>query len=369
MELQTRLVFIDTSAYQAKRFQFGHYDLARLETMVTEGKIHLLITDVIRSEIEAHIRKFADDAVSQLKRFQKAGAFLRIADESTGGGLFARVNAEEVFAEAMAKFRALMENGLTEQISVSIVDPAQIFRDYFSAAPPFHREAKKSEFPDAFSLAAVDKVARDRHHMVYIISADGDMKAVADRNPNFIHLEKLEHLLDLVNRNDEELAGLPGFADDVLQQLMEHVMTIAREKLENGEFIPYSSGNSDFEVSDIYIFDIHISEKQLIDVDLDGATYDLEFSVSLLATYDSVDYSGVNWDREDRVMYGMRETNDTFRHKEQYAATVVIGFLDGLRENAEIERLDFEHNVFDLDIDEAEYIEKPNDHMNGWTEQ
>ncbi|MDM3138814.1 hypothetical protein [Citrobacter sp. Cf120] len=31
MELQTRLVFIDTSAYQAKRFQFGHYDLAHLE--------------------------------------------------------------------------------------------------------------------------------------------------------------------------------------------------------------------------------------------------------------------------------------------------------------------------------------------------
>ncbi|PIF06769.1 PIN domain-containing protein [Candidatus Pantoea floridensis] len=369
MELQTRLVFIDTSAYQAKRFLFGHYDLARLETMVTEGKIHLLVTDVIRSEIEAHIIKFADDAVSQLKRFQKVGAFLRVADESTGGGLFAKVNAEEVLAEAMAKFRALMDNGLTEQISVSIVDPAQIFRDYFSAAPPFHREAKKSEFPDAFSLAAVDKVARDRHHRVYIISADGDMKAVADRNPNFIHLEKLEHLLNLVNRNDEELTGLPGFADGVLQQLMEHVMTTAREKLENGEFIPNSSGNADFDVSDIFIFDIDIAEKQLIEVDQNGATYDLEFSVSLLATYDSVDYSGVNWDREDRVMYGMRETSDTFRHKEQYAATVVIGFYEGLRQNAEIERLDFEHDVFDLDIDEAEYIEKPNDHMFGWTEQ
>lgn len=38
MELQTRLVFIDTSAYQAKRFQFGHYDLAHLERMVAEKK-------------------------------------------------------------------------------------------------------------------------------------------------------------------------------------------------------------------------------------------------------------------------------------------------------------------------------------------
>lgn len=68
-------------------------------------------------------------------------------------------------------------------------------------------------------------------------------------------------------------------------------------------------------------------------------------------------------------MYGMRETNYTFPHREQYAATLVIGFHEGLRENAEIERFDFEHNVFDLDIDEAEYIEKPNDYMNGWAEQ
>lgn len=357
MELQTRLVFIDTSAYQAKRFQFGHYDLARLQTMVSEEKIHLLVTDVIRSEIEVHIRKFTDDAVSQLKRFQKAGAFLRVADESTGGGLFASVNADEVFAEAMTKFRALMDNGLTEHVPVSTVDPAQIFDDYFSAAPPFHREAKKSEFPDAFSLAAVDKVARDRHHMVYIISADGDMKAVADRNPNFIHLEKLEHLLDLVNRNDEELAGLPGFADSVLELLMVTVMDKARELLEEGEFIPYSSGDSDYEVSDIKISGMSIAELQLIDVDTDGATYDVVFDATLLVTYDSVDYSGVNWDREDRVMYGMQESSDTFRHHEKYAATVKIGFFEGLKANAEVLDVAFDDPIFNLDLDEAEYLD------------
>ncbi|EOC1568729.1 DUF4935 domain-containing protein [Cronobacter dublinensis] len=360
MELQTRLVFIDTSAYQAKHFQFGHYDLARLETMVSEEKIHLQVTDVTLSEIEDHIRKFADDAVSKLKKFQKAASFLRIAEEATGGGLFVNVNAEAVHKEAMTKFRALMDNGLTEHVLVSIVDPAQIFRDYFSAAPPFHRDAKKSEFPDAFSLAAVDKVARDRHHMVYIVSADGDMKAVADRNPNFIHLEKLEQLLDLVNRNDEELAGLPGFADSVLQQLMVTVQDKARGILENSEFIPYSSSDSDHDVSDIDILGIEISELQLIDVDTDEATYDVVFNVDLLVTYKSVDYSGVNWDREDRVMYGIQESSDTFRHHEQYAGTVKIGFFEGLKSNAEVLEVAFEAAIFDLDLDEAEYVEEPN---------
>ncbi|MFW5407090.1 PIN domain-containing protein [Pectobacterium brasiliense] len=359
MELQTRLVFLDTSAYQAKNFQFGFYDLARLEQMVAEEKIHLLVTDVIRSEIEAHIRKFADDTVSQLKKFQKAAAFLRVAEESTGGGLFVSVNAEAVFEEAMTKFRALMDNGLTEQVPVSIIEPAQIFRDYFSASPPFHREAKKSEFPDAFSLAAVDKVARERNHMVYIVSADGDMKAVADRNPNFIHLEKLGQLLDLVNRNDEELAALSGFADNVLQMLMATVLDNAQEILEEGEYIPSSSGNIDHDISDIEILDIDFAELQLIDLDTDGATYEVVFNVSLLATYDSVDYSKINWDREDRVMYGVQESSNTFRHHEQYAGTVEIGFFEGLKANAEVLEVKFEDSVFDLDLDEAEYVDTP----------
>ena len=359
MELQTRLVFIDTSAYQAKRFQFGHYDLAHLERMVAEKKIHLLVTDVIRSEIESHIRRFADDAVSQLKKFQKAAAFLRVAEEATGSGLFVSVNADAVFKEAMVKFRDLMDNGLTEHVPVSIVDTSQIFRDYFSGAPPFHREAKKAEFPDAFSLAAVDKVARERCHKVYIISADGDMKAVAEQNSNFIHLEKLEHLLDLVNRNDEELAGLSGFADSVLQQLQAEILENAREKLDEGEFVPVSSGDSDHDVSNIEILHIDIAELQLIDVDTDGATYDVVFNVSLEATYDSVDYSGINWDREGRIMYGMLESSDTFHHLEQYSATIEIGFVDGLRANAELLDVSFDDTIFDLDLDEAKHIERP----------
>ncbi|MEN4673615.1 PIN domain-containing protein [Pantoea agglomerans] len=359
MELQTRLVFIDTSAYEAKRFQFGHYGLARLEKMVVEKKIHLLITDVIRSEIEGHIRKFADEAVSELKKFQKAASFLRVAEKSTGGGIFAKVDAEGVLQEAMTKFRALMDNGITEHISVSIVDPTKIFNDYFSGVPPFHREAKKYEFPDAFSLAAVDKVAQDRFHMVYIVSADGDMKAVADRYPNFIHLEKLDQLLDLVNRNDQELVGLPDFADSVLKQVIETVHDKAREILLEGEFIPYSSGDSDYDVNEIDISGLKITEVQLIDVNSDEATYDVEFDVELLVTYDFIDYSGVNWDREDRVMYGMQEKSYSFKHHERYAGTVKIGFFEGIRSNAEVLDVTFDDSVFDLNLDDAEYVEKP----------
>jgi hypothetical protein len=257
----------------------------------------------------------------------------------------------------MQKFHALVDNGYTETVSVADVNVRQIFDDYFSATPPFHREAKKSEFPDAFSLAAVEAVARERHHRVYIVSDDGDMAAVAHANDSFIHLPSIDALLDLVNRNDEELAELSTFADSVLDSLRDEVIRLASDHLRNGEFQPSSSGDADPELCDVAILSVGIDEVQLIEVNGDDATYEVTFAVDLTADYDFEDYSRANWDREERVYYGVERSSESFRHQERYAATLEIGFLDGIRTNAEVHLLSFDDSIFDLDLDNAEYNE------------
>ncbi|MEM0672559.1 PIN domain-containing protein [Dickeya oryzae] len=362
MELQTRLVFIDTSAYEAKNFQFGHHALGRLEKMVIEEKIHLLITDVVRSEIESHLKIFSDKAVRVLKKCQKEASFLLAAEKATGGGHFANVSAEAVLDEVTEKFTALMDNGLTELVSVSTVDPVQIFNDYFSAMPPFHRESKKHEFPDAFSLAAIDAVARARSRRIYIVSQDGDMKAVAEANPNFIPLGSLDELLDLVNRNDKEFAELSIFADSVLQQLMDDVLSNARNNLHNAEFAPSSSGDADPEINEVKINSIRVEGIQLIEVDTESARYDVVFDVSLTVHYDFIDYSEAHWDKEEGIYIGLNSSSETFLHQEQYAATLVISFSDGQKTDGEVLALDFDDAIFDLDLDNAQYLERfPND--------
>ncbi|MCO7254445.1 PIN domain-containing protein [Dickeya oryzae] len=357
MELQTRLVFIDTSAYETKKLQFGHFVLSRLQQLVEEEKIHLLITDVVRAEIENHLKKYAEAAVKEHKNFRKKGSFLCVADEITGGGLFPEINAEAVLNAAMGKFRALVDNRLTETVSVADVNPKQIFDDYFSGAAPFHREAKKSEFPDAFSLAAIDAVARARQNKVYVVSDDGDMEAVAAANNNFIHLKSIDVLLDLVNRNDEELAELSTFADSILEQLKEDVIRMARAHLNDAEFMPVSSSEYDPEIYEIEISSVSIDEVQLIDVNKDNAIYEITFKVNVTAGYDYEDYSGAVWDKEDRVYYGVEVSNDTYRHQELYTASLEIGFVDGIRANAEIHLLSFDDSIFSLDLDTAEHIE------------
>lgn len=41
--LATRLVFIDTSAFEKKNFQFGQYSLGRLQELIAQEKLYLLM--------------------------------------------------------------------------------------------------------------------------------------------------------------------------------------------------------------------------------------------------------------------------------------------------------------------------------------
>nr|WP_258550670.1 PIN domain-containing protein [Klebsiella pneumoniae] len=311
------------------------------------------MTDVVRSEIEKHLKKYAEEAVTAHKNFRKAGSFLCVAEEVTGGGLFPDIASEAVLAEARRKFHALVDNGLTETVLIAEVNPKQIFDDYFSGAAPFHREAKKSEFPDAFSLAAVDTVAKSRHHSVYIVSNDDDMSAVAAANESFIYLKSIDVLLDLVNRNDKELSELSDFADSILDQLRDQIINLAREIVSNGEFILSSYDDADPEICDVAILSVNIHEVQLIDVATEYAMYDVTFNVELTVSYNFEDYSRATWDKEEHVYYGVEYSRGSFRHQEQYAATLEIESMDRLRANAEVHSLSFDDSLFGLDLDTA----------------
>ena len=71
MELQTRLVFIDTNAFEKKNYQFGQHSLGRLQELIEDKKIHLLITDVTKKEIDAHLKRKSEEAAFLIKKIQK----------------------------------------------------------------------------------------------------------------------------------------------------------------------------------------------------------------------------------------------------------------------------------------------------------
>ncbi|MGR5446694.1 PIN domain-containing protein [Vibrio jasicida] len=354
--LATRLVFIDTSAFEKKNFQFGQHSLGRLQELIAQEKLYLLITDVTQQEIESHLKKHSEESASKVKKLTKEAMFLRNTPELDCHGIFNIPKADDIFEIVNGKFHELLELESVELVSVQSVNPKIVFDAYFNGLPPFEKESKKHEFPDAFALEAIKKVSLDRCHSIYVISADGDMTSYADQEETLIPLNSVDELIDLVVRNDEELAEPTNFADQIFDELEENIVEIATEHLKYAEFVHTSTEFWDEEIADIKINSVSLSAKNLQDVSTEHADYEIEFEVEVTAEYSVPDYDRSPWDSEDKEYVHIFYNETVIKHKETYSAHVSISYSDGIKANAEIVELDFTDTIFDLNDTDFELI-------------
>ncbi|MFB1118086.1 PIN domain-containing protein [Dickeya dadantii] len=364
MELITRLVYIDTSAYERKHFQFGLYILEKLQSFASDGKVHILVTDITRREIEAHIRKKVEEALKELENFKKSYApILRTSPRNIGDGLFIKPDIEDVTKDALASFVVFLESEGVEEITVNNVSPLLVFEKYFTNAPPFDQPGKKKEFPDAFTLEAVNEIAINRTHKVYIVSEDKDLISAAEQNKNFIHLNSIQTLIDLLIRNDEELGDMAAFADSTFDKLRPTMIERIRQHLDEMEFIPEGTDYQDVEIDEVQIKNIILSSSSLTDLSEESATYELSVRVTIEADFRYPDYDRSPWDPEDKAYAFVFESISRFVFSQSVGVNVEIGFHDGIKDNAEILDFKFDDGYILLDSDSGELLSQINNYF------
>lgn len=94
-----------------------------------------------------------------------------------------------------------------EMLSVEHVGARQLLDLYFEQLPPFS-ENKKSEFPDAISLLALEQWQKADGGELYLIGDDPDIKAWCESHPRMHHVPHLKEFVDLYNRTEQQLSGL-----------------------------------------------------------------------------------------------------------------------------------------------------------------
>lgn len=356
MELATRLVFIDTSAFEKKNYQFGQHSLGRLQKLIDQEKLHLLITDVTQKEIENHLRRHSEEAALKVKKLTKEAMFLRNTPELDCHGIFNIPKADDIFEIVNGKFHELLELESVELVSVEHVNPKTVFDAYFNGLPPFEKESKKHEFPDAFALEAIKKVSLDRCYSIYVISTDDDMTSYAEKEETLIPLNSIDELIDLVVRNDKELSEPTNFADQIFEDLEDAIIAQATEHLKYAEFVHATTEFWDEEIADIHINRVSLSAKNLQDVSTEHADYEIEFDVEVTAEYSVPDYDRSPWDPEDKEYVHIFYNETIIKHKETYSAYINISYEDGIKANADIVELDFTDTIFDLTDTDFELI-------------
>ena len=197
-------------------------------------------------------------------KIQKDAMFLRNAPTLACHGIFEKVKAEDIYKIALESFEKFLDKSSAEIVDIKNVDASSVFDKYFKSEPPFGGANKKSEFPDAFVLEAVAKVSKDRGHTLYVISDDGDMEKYANTLDNLIHLRRVDDLLDLVVRKEDELKAPVKFADSILEQLEEKLIESAKEIISSSEFYSDEMDEFDGEIYQIDIESICINHKNNI---------------------------------------------------------------------------------------------------------
>ena len=351
-ELKTRLVFIDTEVFRSKNFQFGEYTLGKLEEHLEYERLHLLLSIITVNEIKSQIRERSNDAYNKLKAFQKDAMFLRNAPDLPCYQAFQKVTSDQIYEKAIGRFESFLRNARVEVVSFDGVEIEEIFERYFSSEAPFGSGKKKSEFPDAFAIEAVAKAAEKRHHELYVISNDGDLKKYSEKKENLHHLETIEELLELVVHAEVLLAEPAKIGDQFIKEHADDIKLVITEEMQKSEF--YSSGDEglEFEVSDVKIKSVAIEGYKILSATRDEATYEVEFSAEISAELAYSDYENSPWDPEEHDYVFIVQRYFRRMHSENYICFLTINFHDGLARNAEIAEITFESSSFELnDID------------------
>ncbi len=154
-KLITRNIFIDTSTFRREGFDLSGHKLKAIYDLGYYGKISTFSTDVILQETKKLLNESIEDIrLLYLKLSRKIDPFKESLKD-----LFVSNSEEEtlrIFNQARAAFEKYIDDIELTVLPVSQVDTDKIFELYFSQKPPFGKSKKKSEFPDAFSLFALE---------------------------------------------------------------------------------------------------------------------------------------------------------------------------------------------------------------------
>jgi hypothetical protein len=168
--LLTRYVFIDTEAFRKARFDWTGKTLSRLVEYARQGHLHLLTTEVTKGEVTSQLREVLADAAASVKKHE---VVLRQA--GAGEALTTIAGTDTAIAALDAAFEKFLKD--TKAINVPLsADLSALLGDYFARRPPFSAK-KKSEFPDAVTIASLLAWCAKRRATAYVVSGDPDLKA------------------------------------------------------------------------------------------------------------------------------------------------------------------------------------------------
>ncbi|MGO6690733.1 PIN domain-containing protein [Rhizobium johnstonii] len=203
---EIRAITMDTSIFDKFGCNLEYKSLTVVEQF--KGKhIDFLLSPVTVGEVRSHIAKQVGDArekaSSGINQFLKSVRSKGELDKILGVvGL--DIDPNETADEMVEAF--------IEKVGATIVNQQatsdELLALYFGTKPPFGKSAeKKSEFPDAIALLALEKWAEHNDTLILVVSRDVDWQSYAAGSEELICINDLSTALSLFNAGESVIAA------------------------------------------------------------------------------------------------------------------------------------------------------------------
>ncbi len=318
--METRNIFIDASIFIGKNYNYRNTDFEQLSRLAQSNQANVFVTDITIREVKAHIKTGISTAISALKKFQKDTKVrvLKNFDDSPVKELFQEIDETKSTETLKCQLSTFLNEINATVLPTSEVSIDAVFDKYFGKRPPFGEGKKKSEFPDAFAIGAIEVWCKKNDERMYIVSSDGDLKEYCKTSDRLIALNKLAEFINVIESHDEDLAHA---VSALLNKNHDAIKEAITESFYNQSFW---IEDQDGDVNEVRVKELEISEMLILEVTQDSAfvLVDVETTFSADVTYD--DLETATYDSEDKILIPLRTIDKIVDRDVKYVAALRI---------------------------------------------
>lgn len=333
-------VFVDSSVFIGKNYQYEHPSFVALKDAVSTGRANLLVTDITIEEVKAHIDSDVSESSQALKKVRGPAKILKNIAELSDSAIFNDIDRASFCEELYKQFEQFLTDTNVVIVSVSEANTRSIFDCYFKRAAPFGEGKKKSEFPDAFALSALNEWAESEQKDVFVVSQDSDMNGIKVNFPRLSALGSLEEFLGRVTSYFEELAPL---AQQVLENNLSKISSMLEEEFQGLGFVLV---DQDGDVDETRVTEVGEISAYLISLTpgLNGEPAEARFELTTTIAYEAdVSYDNLetaSYDSEDKVLIPWETVERTIESSEIVQADLKLTFNMTEPRDLEIQKLE-----------------------------
>ncbi|PGU90092.1 hypothetical protein COD71_23510 [Bacillus cereus] len=316
--MSTKNLFIDTSIFFNKNFNFSHPMFQRLIDLCARDHLKFYSTEITKKEVHSKIQESIQKTNDVLKTCRNSGKILKNIPEFSP--LFDEQLFEQTEKRLISSFNNFTLDVETEYISIDSVSNSEIFDLHFDRLPPF-TEKKKTEFKDAFVLTALNNWANCNNETLYIISSDSDMKKYCETKTKLSHMKSIEDFLDTLSRDKE-----------FLYDFITNIYDYNNSEIENSIEDSFQTFNVDANQIDIHLNDVEFEineiaeDPHILEISETSAQIAFDAYISIKASIEMFDADNSIYDSEEQAYFYKAYSYHDFDEVVQVPVTAKINF-------------------------------------------